>query len=178
VSIIAAGRPKTRDEWRAQLDQASCAVAVTHRPALFDDGLDVLNEVALATGKPWLTVALLGRVVQIGPLVHPGSTACLACLRLQLQRNASFLYAAGLMDRLSAERDRAAQLGPVTEFVAGLVVSEIARAHAAGQPPLSVGQILTIDTSTLAIDRFKVLKVPRCPVCGPARDRPMMRIWG
>lgn len=167
--------------WAERMRGASLVLMGIRGLALFDERAQAVNRAAIETQVPWLPVAHVGRhVAQIGPYVVPGQTACLGCFRQLHERNTSFLGAAGLLDGIEGTaRTEAAESSPTTvESAASLAAVESIRAITPGQNPVSSSLVLTFDSRRLEFDHFKVLKSPRCPDCGPARGRPMMRIWG
>jgi len=166
-------------ELTAALEGVTTAVAIVDGPAVFQPSLHALNEAAIAARVPWTSVALLGRrALQLGPTVSPGETACLGCLRAQLERHLAFVAPVLPFDRLAeVSRGDGAPSDAQLALATSLASIEILRASAPGQDCLTYGRIYTID-----LDRFEssfqlVAKVPRCPVCGPTRDAPKMRIW-
>jgi len=111
--------------------------------------------------------------------VSPGETACLACLRVQLERHLAFVAPIMTVDQLG-ELARATTTVPSQAqlaVAASLASVEILRASAPGQDCLTYGRIYTLDIARCQASFQPVAKVPRCPVCGPTRDTPKMRIW-
>ena len=173
--------PVARTGWAAALEQARAAVVLMRGPVVFEDQLLELNAAAIETGTTWLVVSQVAPdVLQVGPTFYPGSSACLACFRQQLQRSVSFLESwAPLAQAYAGTRSAAGEASPVMEELgAAFAAVEVMRAISLAQPPVSVGQVITIDLRNLNVDRYKVLRVPRCPECGHNRHAPMMRIWG
>jgi bacteriocin biosynthesis cyclodehydratase domain-containing protein len=165
---------------RAALDGVTSAVAIVDGPAVFQPWLHALNEAAIAAKVTFTPIALLGRrAVQIGPTVSPGETACLGCLRVQLERHLAFVAPVMPFDRLGAilGADTAKPSDAQLALATSLAALEVLRAAAPGQDCLTYGRIYTVDLERLASEFQLVLKVPRCPACGPTRDSPKMRIW-
>lgn len=175
--VLPVDRPEQAGEL---LGRVALSIVCADRPAVFDDRLRAFNATAVDAGTPWLAVAAVAPgVVQLGPAIFPGMTACLECLRLQFERNTSFLRAAGLIDLLCGAPGPDPGAARSLELAAGALVIEAARALVtSGQNPISTARILTLDLDRFELDRYQVHKIPRCPVCGPARNRPPMRIWG
>ena len=183
AGVGAIARPRLSadiDELRAALERTTVAVAISDGPAVFQPWLAALNEAAVAAGVPWTSVALLGRrALQLGPTVSPGETACLACLRVQLERHLTFLAPVLPLDRIGETvRDgHAAAAQSQLALAASLATIEVLRASAPGQDCLTYNRLYTVDLDRLDASFQLVAKVPRCPVCGPTRDAPKMRIW-
>ena len=183
AGVGASARPRITadvDELRAALEGTTATVAIADGPAVFQPWLHALNEAAVAAGVPWTSVALIGgRALQIGPTVSPGETACLACLRVQLERHLAFVAPVLPFDRLGEiVRDGSAVASPSQLAMAASLASiEVLRASAPGQDCLTYNRLYTVDLDRLDASFQLVAKVPRCPVCGPTRDAPKMRIW-
>lgn len=179
VSMHAAAFPDGHEAWVELLSGKSVAIVCVSGPVVFDARLLAINAASIEAKTQLMTVAHVApHIVQIGPTVYPEVSACLRCLQLQFQRGVSFLSACGRVERMVVPTTEVDPDSPFAAAAASAVVTEIARAVTSGQPPLSVAQIVTLNLATLETDRYKVLKVPKCPDCGPARNRPMMRIWG
>jgi bacteriocin biosynthesis cyclodehydratase domain-containing protein len=179
VQLTTASVPETHEGWVELLSGKTAAIVCVKGPVVFDPSLLALNTAAIEAKTQLMTVAHVApHLVQIGPTIYPEVSACLRCLQLQFQRSVSFLAACGLVERMNVPSSQEGATAPLAELAASAIVTEIARAVTPGQPPLSVAHVLTLNLSSLETDRYKVLKVPKCPDCGPARNRPMMRIWG
>ncbi|HEY0990845.1 MAG TPA: TOMM precursor leader peptide-binding protein, partial [Kofleriaceae bacterium] len=109
----------------------------------------------------------------------PGETACLACLRVQLERHLAFLAPVLPLDRIgeTVRAGHAAASQSQLALAASLATIEVLRASAPGQDCLTYNRLYTVDLDRLDASFQLVAKVPRCPVCGPTRDAPKMRIW-
>jgi ribosomal protein S12 methylthiotransferase accessory factor len=135
-------------------------------------GLDERNAAALAAGRPWLLVRPVGTILWIGPLFHPGATACWECLAERLRWNR-------LVERLLGDGAGAGPAGlPRASLDASLQVCvhlaaiEVVRAVGAGEPPAEA-VLTTLDLRELETRRHAVVRRPQCPRCGdrgPARE--------
>ncbi|MCO1574613.1 TOMM precursor leader peptide-binding protein [Crossiella sp. SN42] len=145
------------------------------------------NERALAEprGRPWLAVLPYdGQHATVGPWIVPGESACYHCFRL---RRASVFPDESIADRLA----EAVLLGPAPDHStrhpglnlvqAGLVVDRLAeRAGLESQAWQSVPGGLTTVTAGpegVAVAHHRVLRVPRCPRCSPARGVGYPQVW-
>ncbi|MCW5979531.1 MAG: TOMM precursor leader peptide-binding protein [Bryobacteraceae bacterium] len=124
-----------------------------------DPALDRWNSEALRRETPWLLVRPYGREVWIGPLFHPGKTACWACLERRLRQNGW---------------TRAASVAALPGTVSGALhfaAAQAARWILTGANELLAGAILSFDTGSWRAARRMVARWPQCPACGPLRRR-------
>jgi bacteriocin biosynthesis cyclodehydratase domain-containing protein len=133
------------------------------------------NERCLEAAVPWLLVLPFnGRFASVGPLFVPGESCCYACL---VGRRASAL--ADGADLLALERAPAPY--PVGRGLAaalgGLAATAVAGWLArAGQVP--TGTLLALELEDgIRMTRHRVLRVPRCAACSPARGEPALVPW-
>jgi bacteriocin biosynthesis cyclodehydratase domain-containing protein len=162
-----------RISWDEAPADADLAVAV---PAARDlPELSRWNERCLAAATPWLLVLPFnGRFAAVGPLFVPGETCCYACL---VRRRASALP--DPEDFLALElapasyplgRSLAAALG-------GLAATVASRWLVRGDAVLP-GALFALEVDDgLRVTRHRVLRVPRCPACSPARAAPPLVPW-
>jgi bacteriocin biosynthesis cyclodehydratase domain-containing protein len=131
-----------------------------------------LNRVCLADGLRWISCALSGAEVVVGPAVHPGASACYLCYRMRSVACAgnpetAFAYEREL-DR--ARRDdgwRRENLVFGAGIAAGLLGTEVVKELSGLAAPSLVGRLLTVRLTDLAVERHAVLRKPGCPVCFP-----------
>lgn len=130
------------------------------------DALPVVNARRLEDGIPWLSVLPHdGRVTLVGPLFVPGQTACHACF---LVRRAA---TSGYEEDFSAVHSRpvaAPMPDAIGVVAAGLAVLVSLRWLAARDPTLPGVAFAFEANGDPTLTRHRVLRVPRCPDCGPA----------
>lgn len=133
--------------------------------------LHAANEVALAVGRPWMSVYLDGAEALIGPVYVPGETLCYSEFAVQNEA------ASSLQDDYLAHKeslaDRSVQtshlaLPPFLSIAGGWAVTGALSYLSAGQCPL-IGRCLRVDFERFAVDYQDVLKLPRCPACVSTR---------
>jgi len=147
------------------------------------DSLDLcmaLNDLSLDLGIPWTRAVTDHHRGVVGPSVLPRETACLTCFRLRLRSNLAFstdalAYERHLSDPASAVAPAvlipfAALVGQYAALEAVKLVTQFAR-------PSTAGAFVALNSLTGEFNRHDVLRLPRCPSCGPTRDRPQMKIW-
>jgi bacteriocin biosynthesis cyclodehydratase domain-containing protein len=130
-----------------------------------------VNRRAYSCGQPVLFGALDGHSVRIGPLTVPRESACFECYHHRLRSHAEFRRE---FDARILGYDRPGDTGspPLLAAQAGAV---LAAAAAMGfiVEHVSLGrpnQIVEQDLLANRITTHTLMKLPRCPVCGPAKS--------
>jgi len=124
------------------------------------------NREALDSGRPWLLLKPVGRVVWLGPILRPGHTGCWECLAHRLLENRwleSLVWTA--RDLPIPAPSRAALPTTVTAAVS-LAASEVAKWLLLGKSEALEGIVVTLDTATLEQRRHPLTRRPQCPACG------------
>lgn len=128
-----------------------------------------INTQSIEDGKPTLYVSMFDHYIVIGPFVFPGDTGCYECYFHRLRSNVDHL------PEFDAFVDRAqtavTESCPRVSTLAARMCSSAATLrmmtflhdlpHYAG-----LGEILTINTISLRHTTSKLVKLPRCTVCG------------
>lgn len=124
-----------------------------------------VNERALARGGSWLQLLPFdGRVVVAGPLFVPGLSACHRCYLLRRGACSGYEEDFGLIETTPV---RAPSPSPVAALGASLATLVSLRWLATSDPSLP-GRFYALDVrSVLGLSYEVVLRVPRCPACGP-----------
>ena len=177
--VAAASSATTPEEMTDLLDGCDMAVFCADAPAIA--GIEALNEACLHLHIPWTRGCLDHHRGVIGPTVIPRETACFTCFTLRVRSNAAFVDDAIAFERHIRETgDGAAEpafLAPLASMVAQHVALETLKVLTGFAYPRTAGALLALDALTGETTRHDVLKLPRCPTCGPLRDRPQMKIW-
>ncbi|HEY4937427.1 MAG TPA: TOMM precursor leader peptide-binding protein, partial [Actinomycetota bacterium] len=134
-----------------------------------DDRLGEVNRLALASGRPWMPVKPVGRQVWLGPIFAPGVTGCWECLAQRLRSNRQM---EGFLQRRSGGSrplvvSRAA-LAPCVDAALQLAASEAAKFIVSADLSMLGGQVVTLDTRTLATRHHALTRRPQCGECGDA----------
>jgi oxazoline/thiazoline synthase len=167
------------DAWACALDSVDAAVLWTRGAVWLDERVDAINAAAVRARTPWLICThASAEAFQIGPTIYPEETACTSCIRRSWRRNTAFLRPHGAADADLATPSPAMPSRLAVQLALGVATIEVLRLLSRLQAPISTSRIVTLDLATLQTETFDTIKEPRCPVCGPARNRPMMRIWG
>ncbi len=130
------------------------------------------NALCLEHGVPFLPVAIADLVVFVGPLVVRGETGCFECF---LRRRYSNLDEAAVREPLELDlrEDHVVALHPaISAVAAGAAALELTRFFLPWQVGSEAGYVRTFNLLGAVFARRRVLKVPRCPACGGARQRP------
>jgi bacteriocin biosynthesis cyclodehydratase domain-containing protein len=139
---------------------------------LIDDRFDIaqhreLNRRAILAGAVFLSLRLMARGYEIGPLVLPGLGACFECYWQRLQ--APFTedgpppWVAG-----SAPRGCFQQPGRVGELVTSSALHALAlEIHRVlhGPAPATLSDVLSVDLEQCRTHRRRVLEIPGCGAC-------------
>lgn len=158
------------DEAPVGIDLAVAAPAPRELPELV-----AWNERCLDAGAPWLLVLPFnGRFASIGPLFLPGETCCYACL---VRRRASALP--DPHDFLALEPTPAAYpVGRSLAAALGGLAAIVASRWLARRDGSIAGAFFALELDDgLALTRHRVLRVPRCDACSPARVEPPLVPW-
>lgn len=130
--------------------------------SLRDASLLQLNALSLATGTPWLPIISDAAEITLGPLIVPGRSACLVCLRVRAEA-----LAPGPV-RLIRVGSRP-MLPAAVQVAAGVAVVEVLKALLGADRPTLEDKLIRIHLRTLAWTRADVLRLPRCPACASVR---------
>lgn len=148
------------EEDSAALRESSLAVGVG--VCARDRRLEVLNAACLAEGTPWLPVCSDAVESTVGPLVLPGRSACLLCLRGRLEA-----LAAGPATLLRS--GCRPLLAPLIGVVSGLAAYAAYRFLLDIDGESLVDQLARVKHRSLDLQRSDILRLPGCPACASAR---------
>jgi bacteriocin biosynthesis cyclodehydratase domain-containing protein len=127
--------------------------------------LPEVNRACLAEGRAWLQLLPYdGRLVVVGPLFLPGSSACGTCFTLRRAACSGYEDDVALLEPLPL---RARAPTPLLAVAAGLAATVAVRWLTAADPSLP-GHLHVVEGGhPLGVSSHRVLRVPRCPDCGP-----------
>lgn len=151
-----------------QFGQADLAVVVGDE--IDHAGFRQFNRDAVAVKAAAIFGVIDRQLLRIGPVVIPGETACFECHHHRLRSHVRFVDE---FDRRAEGR----RLRPVEKAepwlearIAAALLAMVVSGFAADN--LLVGranEVIELDLLSIACERHPLLKLPRCPVCGPAR---------
>lgn len=134
--------------------------------------LSQVNIASIDSGTPWLPVVVDGAEVVVGPTTVPGESACwfeyLAQTEASLMQKDAYTLFRDHLDDVDLRTAGAFVLPPLAQVGAGLAAVSVLRL-AAGQPVPTLNRTLRVDLDRFTVDYQHVLRLPRCPACGPTR---------
>lgn len=167
ISTLSSRRDSTGLE--TAIEAADLVIVAYEQPSLWLN--HTINRACLNHGKPWLLLCIDGDIGRVGPLFVPPDTACF--------NDYSTLLDAAIAGRAAFDTYRRMQLDErASSFFQGLPsYAEIVAGHgalAATQfllrgSSFAVGRVMSVNFDRGTIDIEDVLKLPRCPVCGPQK---------
>ena len=117
----------------------------------------------------------------LGPTVVPGETACWDCYEHRIMGVQNYFRENTAFQnflKLNPDFDPvSSRLPALSQLLAGLAAFETVRILTEVLPPLTYGNLITLDCNTLSLEQHNVLKLPRCPTCSPVKKNPSRRIW-
>jgi adenylyltransferase/sulfurtransferase len=135
-----------------------------------------LNRACLAAGIPWISCALAGAELLVGPAVTPGRGPCYLCYRMRTVACAgdpqdAFAYERYLDRRRSDGSGQRENLVVAAAIAGNLVALEVMKALSGFAEPSLEGRLLTLRLTDLVQERHTVLRMPGCPACSPEATR-------
>jgi len=133
------------------------------------------NRSAVADRTPILFTSISETYVRIGPFVMPGETACFECFHHRMRANLAFreefdsfvAYAAALEGSgVESHAQLYARLASV------LVCAQVANFLFGSLHHCAFDKIMELCPVSGEMTLNRLLKLPRCPVCGGAEDTP------
>lgn len=166
VSRLLRSAGATTATWASRDRPGSDVDLVVAAPAAQEvQRLASLNEQCLRDATPWL--ALLpsdGRFAAVGLLFVPGQTACHACYLLRRGATSGYEHDFSLLERGPVR----APMPAATNTIAAGIAALICLRWLGARDPTLPGALYALELQgTLALTRHRVLRVPRCPACGP-----------
>jgi bacteriocin biosynthesis cyclodehydratase domain-containing protein len=160
-------RPHAHAEWadRVQPGALACLVATS------DFGgrhlMRSWNEYCISQRCRFLPVVLEDLIGYVGPLVVPGETACYECLRGRENAHLTDPEVERASERFSVVGQRISGFHPSMASILGdLAALELSRVQGMWTRPHLVGTLIEVNLLAPALTSRKVLRIPRCSVCG------------
>ena len=125
------------------------------------------NEFCVQHGRHFLPVVLQDLIGYVGPLVIPGETACFECLRARQNANLEEASARRAAEHAAFEGQGIVGCHPAMASVLGDIAAiELTKFYGIRMPIWQVGTLIEVNLLAGRMTPRKVLKVPRCAVCG------------
>lgn len=135
-----------------------------------------LNRICLETGIRWISCALRGNEVVIGPTVYPGTTACYLCYRMRAVACAgnpedAFKFEQILDQRKQDDSCSRENLAMGAGIASNLLAIEIVREMAGMGPATTAGKVVIFNLIDFSSSKHVVLCKPWCPACFPSDEK-------
>jgi bacteriocin biosynthesis cyclodehydratase domain-containing protein len=129
------------------------------------------DEESFRTGQPWLPVILDHPVLEIGPVVVPGSGACHGCYRGRLAQHDTTRAIRSAVDDHYDRDPFSGPAGflPATALFAAASAAEVVE-RLRESPASEAGRVRQIEVPTQQLRSGRVVGVHGCPRCGLGRD--------
>ena len=130
--------------------------------------LRLANRKCVGAGMTFLPVCVDGHIISVGPLIIPGATACAECAHHRARMNADIVEE-------MPEGKPAGRSAFTLRLAAMLAVEEALRFVHGAMYELHIAKLMRHSVVTGRRKHSVILKIPRCPVCGPEllRTRPL-----
>lgn len=157
--------------WTADLDpkEIDCLIAVSDfggRHLMRD-----WNKFCVQHRILFLPVVLDKMVGFVGPLVSPGDTACYECLRIRENSNLDNPEVARASEYHAFQGQKITGFHPAMASALGdFAVMELTKFFTMAMP-FNIGTLIEVNLLFPELKSRKVLKMPRCTVCGPLVTR-------
>ncbi len=145
------------------------------------DGLDVFNQEALQSKRPWMLVKPMGTIVWIGPIFQPEKTGCWECLAQRLRGNRTV---AGFIQKnkgiSTPSTPPLSFLPSILQTSLGMAATEVLKWIVKGENKQLEGMLVTHDILSVQTQNHILVKRPQCACCGNLRlyGKPLPIILG
>jgi bacteriocin biosynthesis cyclodehydratase domain-containing protein len=129
------------------------------------------NRLCVERNLHFMPVLLQDLIGYVGPLVVPGRTACLECVRSRQNSNRDDLGASRIIETSSPPREAVNGYHPIMTSVLGDVAAFELHKFYTKVPRWHVGTLIEVNLLTCTMTPNKVLKIPRCQVCSTLKKR-------
>lgn len=160
------------EEWKDDLDPDSLGCLIATSDFGGWETLHEWNRFCVQHHKHFLPVVLQDLVGYVGPLVIPGETACLECVRMRRDSHLKDDESRGATDGSAFEGQGAIGFHPSMASILGDIAAlELTKFYSEVLPQPKAGTLIEVNLLATGLTSRKVLKVPRCPVCSPLLTR-------
>jgi bacteriocin biosynthesis cyclodehydratase domain-containing protein len=160
-----------RDAWlneqNAQKQLVVAASEFGNLKALLD-----WNRICVERDHFFLPILLQNSIGYVGPLVFPGETACLDCVRARWNAGVEGTHSRQAVEEVPPEAQRFIGFHPaMPSLLAELGALELTKFFGSGLPFRRAGVQIEVQMLMPRMTTRSILKVPRCPSCSPLRTR-------
>ncbi len=130
------------------------------------------NKFCVEHNRHFMPAILQNLIGKVGPFVIPGETACFECLLSRENSNLENPTSYWEADNYAFEGQNTIGFHPAMASILGdLVALELTKFYSGVLPRWNVGTLLEVKMLATQLESRKVLKVPRCIICSPLKQR-------
>jgi molybdopterin-synthase adenylyltransferase len=163
---------RTLSDWSEAFAPTSANLVIATADVAMQHALLNWNRFCIDRGVEFLPVLLQDMIGYVGPLVVPGRTACLECLRARQDSNRTH---AGELRQCetgtSADRPVVPAFHPIMASILGDIAAFELYKHLTRVPRFHVGSVIEVSLLSPSMTARKVLRVPRCLACSDLNKR-------
>jgi thiazole/oxazole-forming peptide maturase SagC family component len=164
--------PVSSQEWMERTDPAQLGCVVATSDFGGQQLLRRWNAYCVEHRVHFLPVVLQDLIGYIGPLVVPGETPCLECLRARQNAHLEDPETQRIPEHVAFEGQGINGFHPaMTNILGELAALELTKFYGNLMPSRLVGRLIEVNLSAPQLQERRILKVPRCRVCSPIRHR-------
>lgn len=126
---------------------------------------ETINKICINEGKPWLRASFDDNLGYLGPLVIPRKTACYSCCELRLVTNSPHYEYILWRYKEKIPQAKLSIPWPLVENLAAICINEVVTFLTNNYQPLTMDNLLLLDTRQMHLSRHKVIPYPNCPHC-------------
>ena len=159
-------------EWNDGIDPESLGCLIATSDFGGQETMHEWNRFCVKHRRPFLAVVLQDLVGYVGPLVIPGETACLECVRMRQNSHIKDRESLGITGDSAFEGQAAIGFHPSMASILGDIAAlELTKFYSEVIPSSKIGTLIEVNLLEMGLTARKVLKVPRCPACSPLLAR-------
>ena len=156
------------EEWKNDIDPESLGCLIATSDFGGHETMHEWNRFCVQHHKHFLPVVLQDLVGYVGPLVIPGETACLECVRMRRNSHLKDYELQRITEESAFEGQGAIGFHPSMASILGDIAAlELIKFYSEVLPQPKVGTLIEVNLLATGLTSRKVLKVPRCPACSP-----------
>ncbi len=160
--------PIAKEWWEDNIEPASLDCVISTCDFGSPPVLREWNTYCVQHNLRFLPIVLSNLVGQIGPLIIPKETACFECLVTRQDSHLGNPSAKHVVDSMAFESQTVVGFHPSMASILGNVAAmELTKFYSQALPLWNVGKLIEVNLLSTRMITRKVLKLPRCPVCGP-----------
>lgn len=159
------------DDWAEENDLPDCIILTSDF-----GGPDVAREwnaFCVTNNVHFYPAFVSDHIGLVGPMVLPGQSACYECFALRERAASADITLHRSTDGLAYfSQPSFGFIKPMAQAVVALATTELLKFYSQALPGGNIGRMIEYDVLAPSLDTHRVLKLPRCPVCGPVVAAP------